>query len=228
MIESIKLELKCGRIRMFLRSRTHGTVRLSKVHLARQQKMGRKVRRVPVNLDSRGIRPLSDEEIRVILRGADELIMNGGRTLLAKVLKGSKQKVIFEKELDLSPVYGAMRELPIDEIAKSIDWMIENHYLAIEYDYRLPLLIYTDKGWAIEREIYAAELLDRLKLAIEQKTDTTDINWLSERHPQVLELVAEQIARSGDEKYLPFLAYWNKKASRRMTYKIQKAIRSLR
>jgi hypothetical protein len=115
--------------------------------------MAREVRRVPVSLDSHGVRPLSDEEIRIILRGADDLIMSGGRSLLARVLKGSRQKVIFEKELDRSPVYGAMPGLSIDEITRRIDWMIEEGYLAIEYDYRLPLLKYTSMGWAIERDI---------------------------------------------------------------------------
>jgi superfamily II DNA helicase RecQ len=115
--------------------------------------MSRKTRRVPVSLDSRGVEPLSNEEIRIILRGADDLIMSGGRSLLARVLKGSKQKAVIEKELDHSPVYGAMRELSIDEITRRIDWRIEEGYLAIEYDYRLPLLKYTDAGWAIERDV---------------------------------------------------------------------------
>ena len=41
--------------------------------------MGRKVQRVSVSLDSSGVSPLSDEEIRTILRGADDLIMSGIR-----------------------------------------------------------------------------------------------------------------------------------------------------
>lgn len=170
---------------------------------------------------------MPDEEIRIILRGADDLIMSGGRSLLAKVLKGSKQKVIFEKELDRSSVYGAMRELSIDDITRRIDWMIENGYLAIEYDYRLPLLKYTAIGWAIERDIYATELLDRLDREIKQHFETGDVGWFSEQNPEVLELVAERIAHSGDPKYLPFLKHWKNKASRRMSQHIRKAIRAL-
>jgi superfamily II DNA helicase RecQ len=189
--------------------------------------MARKVRRVPVSLDSHGVQPLSDEEIRTILRGADDLIMSGGRSLLARVLKGSKQKVIFEKELDRSPVYGAMPDLSIDEITRHIDWMIEEGYLAIEYDYRLPLLKYTSMGWAIERDIYAAELLERLDREIAQGIETRDVNWLSERHPQVLELVAERIGKSGNPQYLPFLKRWKDKASHRMSRHIRTAINTL-
>lgn len=49
---------------------------------------------------------LPEEEIRAILRAADELIMQGGRTLLAKILKGSREKKVLALELDKCPVYG--------------------------------------------------------------------------------------------------------------------------
>jgi hypothetical protein len=50
--------------------------------------MGKKVKRVRVELDASGIKQLSDHEIKTILRGADDLIMSGGRALLAKILAG--------------------------------------------------------------------------------------------------------------------------------------------
>ena len=59
--------------------------------------MSRKVRRVPVILDAGEIGDLPWEDIRMILRGADELIFTGGRNMLAKLLKGSKDKKICEK-----------------------------------------------------------------------------------------------------------------------------------
>lgn len=120
-----------------------------------------------------------------------------------------------------------MRELSIDKITRRIDWMIEAGYLAIEYDYRLPLLKYTDAGWAIERQVYARELLDRVDREIEQGTDARDIAWLNERNPEVLVLVTERIAQSGDPKYLPFLKRWKNKASRRLSAQIRKAIAAL-
>ena len=40
--------------------------------------MSRKVRRVPVTLDPKDIKQLSDDEIRIILRAADDLIISGG------------------------------------------------------------------------------------------------------------------------------------------------------
>ena len=94
--------------------------------------MGRKVRRVPVYLDTGGIPDLPFEEIKAILRGADDLIMRDGRSLLAKVLKGSKEKRVHELSLDKSPVYGYFKNLTIEEITAKIDWLIVNGYLRIE------------------------------------------------------------------------------------------------
>jgi hypothetical protein len=90
--------------------------------------------------------------------------MNGGRTLLARTLKGSREKTILELELDHSPAYGAFRDLTIEDITARIDWLIVNDYLGIEYDYRLPLLIYRPRGWAIERETYANELMEYVNI----------------------------------------------------------------
>lgn len=189
--------------------------------------MGRKVRQVPVTLDARGVQRLTDAEIRVMLRGADDLIMRGGRGLFAKVLKGSKQKVIFEKELDQSPVYGALSELSITEITARIDWLIIDGYLAIAYDYRLPLLVYTSLGWTIERETYADELLARLDRCMEDDNADHDLSWLTEKNPRVLELVLERIAESGDRNYLPVLARWRKLSSKRFGRRIGRSVRAL-
>ena len=54
--------------------------------------MSKKVRRVPVVLDAGEIKDLPQEDIQMILRGTDELISTGGRSMLAKMLKGSKDK----------------------------------------------------------------------------------------------------------------------------------------
>lgn len=189
--------------------------------------MGRRVDRVPVRLHPKGPESLTESEIRIILRGADELIGTGGRTLLARVLKGSKQKALLEHGYDRSPAYGAMRDLSIEEITKRIDWMIREGYFAIEYDYRLPVLVYTSSGWEIEKDIYADELIEKLGRKIDERTELDDVTWLSERHPQVLELVAERIGRTRDPRYLPFLRRWKDKASRRVSRAIGRAIAAM-
>ena len=189
--------------------------------------MRRKVTRVPVELDSRDVKDLSEEEIRIILRGADELIMSGGRGLLAKVLKGSRQKAVLEHKLDRSPVYGALSDLSLVQITARIDWLIIHNYLRIEYDYRLPLLVYSDRGWAIERETYADELLERLDRLLATGEAPLELDWLTEMNPDVLKRVLEIIGQRNDAKYLPALKRWQKKASRRTGLWIREAIRAM-
>jgi hypothetical protein len=55
--------------------------------------MSRKPKHVPVSLHPLSVGQLPKEEIRTILRGADDLIMSGGRTLLARILKGLRERV---------------------------------------------------------------------------------------------------------------------------------------
>ena len=125
--------------------------------------MSRQKPRIRYDLDSGDIRSLTDEEIKVILRAADELIATGGRSMLAKILKGSKDKKVLEHGLDQCPVYGYYRESTLQEITHRIDWLIKKDYLVVEYTDRLPMLVFSEIGWEIERETYAEELLQSLK-----------------------------------------------------------------
>ena len=68
--------------------------------------MSKRVGKVRVNLDSKDLIEISMKDIKAIIRGADDLIMSGGRNLLAKILKGSKEKKLLELKLNESPVYG--------------------------------------------------------------------------------------------------------------------------
>ena len=78
--------------------------------------MSKKNRHAPVPLDSQGITNLPPQEIAIILRGADEIIMQGGRSLLAKILKGSKELKLQELNLDQTAPFGALGDLSLKEI----------------------------------------------------------------------------------------------------------------
>ena len=79
--------------------------------------------------------------------------------MLAKILKGSRDKDVLHRGHDKCPVYGFFENISIEEITAKIDWIILNGFLRIEYDYRLPLLVYTPEGWEIEKDTYSDELL---------------------------------------------------------------------
>ena len=169
--------------------------------------MSKKVRRVPVILDAGEIKDLPQEDIQMILRGADELISTGGRSMLAKMLKGSKDKKIFEYKLNECPAYGYYQDMKLDDISKCIDWMIKEDYLRIEYDYRLPLLAFSEKGWQIEKETFAQELYQRMCLDVEEKKARV-IFEMKEVNRQVVMCVLDKIEKHGTKKFLPYLEAW--------------------
>ena len=169
--------------------------------------MSKKVRRVPVVLDAGEIKDLPQEDIRMILRGADELISTGGRSMLAKILKGSKDKTIFKYKLNECPAYGYYQDMKLDDISKCIDWMIKKDYLRIEYDYRLPLLVFSEKGWQIEKETFAQELYQRMCLDVEEKKARV-LFEMKEVNRQVVMCVLDKIEKEGTEEFLPYLGAW--------------------
>jgi superfamily II DNA helicase RecQ len=169
--------------------------------------MSKKVRRVPVVLDAGEIKDLPQEDIQMILRGADELISTGGRSMLAKMLKGSKDKKIFEYKLNECPAYGYYQDMKLDDISKCIDWMIKEDYLRIEYDYRLPLLAFSEKGWQIEKETFAQELYQRMCLDVEEKKARV-IFEMKEVNRQVVMCVLDKIEKHGTKEFLPYLEAW--------------------
>ena len=169
--------------------------------------MSKKVRRVPVILDAGEIKDLPQEDIQMILRGADELISTGGRSMLAKMLKGSKDKKIFEYKLNECPAYGYYQDMKLDDISKCIDWMIKKDYLRIEYDYRLPLLVFSEKGWQIEKETFAQEIYQRMCLDVEEKKARV-IFEMKEVNRQVVMRVLDKIEKDGTEEFLPYLEAW--------------------
>ena len=169
--------------------------------------MSKKVRRVPVILDAGEIKDLPQEDIRMILRGADELISTGGRSMLAKILKGSKDKRIFEYKLNECPAYGYYQDMKLDDISKCIDWMIKKDYLRIEYDYRLPLLVFSEKGWQLEKETFAQELYRRMCLDVEEKKARVFFE-MKEVNRQVVMCVLDKIEKEGTEEFLPYLEAW--------------------
>ena len=169
--------------------------------------MSRRVNRIPVVLDTGNVKELSPEDIKMILRAADMCIMKAGRNMLAKILKGSKDKKVLELKLNECPAYGYYQDMKLDDISKCIDWMIKEDYLRIEYDYRLPLLVFSEKGWQIEKETFAQELYQRMCLDVEEKKARV-IFEMKEVNRQVVMRVLDKIEKDGTEEFLPYLEAW--------------------
>ncbi len=190
--------------------------------------MSRKVQRVRYRLDAKGITALPFDEIAAILRGADNLIMSGGRSMLVKILKGSRDKKLLNLHLDESPVYGYYNHLTMDEISARVDWVILNGYMYIDYDYRLPLLCYTAKGWEIERETVARELLHGFDEMLAADQRVFDMTYLKDRSRDMILLLLEMVEKTEDPKFIPLLAAWAQVDYKKVRKRIRQVVDRLR
>ncbi len=177
--------------------------------------------------DLRGLTAPSEEDIKNILRGADEIIFIAGRTMLAKILKGSKDKKLLEKELNKCPSYGYCNKLSIDEITKIIDWMIVNNYLDIDYNGKLPMIVFTEKGWETYKPIYADELYNSI-LTVSEKEKDALIEQLKQTNRQVIKLLIIKIRESENIGFIRFLTKWQEVEVRKVREMIDRAIFKLK
>lgn len=171
--------------------------------------MSRRQTRVRYELDTGGIQTLPEQDIIMILRGADELINTGGRSMLAKILKGSKDKKVLELNLQECPAYGYYHEKTLREITNCIDYCIAKNYLHIEYNGRLPMLVFSPQGWEIEKRTYAVEWYVKLKQMAQTKTIYTEqIKELLTVNRQVVELIMNIAKEDHCKELEPVLLLW--------------------
>jgi hypothetical protein len=109
--------------------------------------------------------PVSQDELKIILLAANEIIMYGGKGLLGKILAGSKDRRIYTADLHLSTFYGAFADIKQKQIMEKVEWVMSNGYLSA--DEKLSLLIYTDKGWSLIKDELTEVLYTDLALAAE-------------------------------------------------------------
>lgn len=188
--------------------------------------MSRRVHRVPVHLDAKGVGRLPPDDLKAILRGADPLINRGGRTLLCAVLRGSRRKEVLEHGLDRIPVHGWFRDLSDSEVMKRIDRAIVDGYLDVQYDYRLPLLVFTPAGWEIERETYARELFDGFEARLRAGPPYA-MAELKDRNRGLILRLLELVEESDDPRYLPLLKEWAAVDYKKVRQRINQVIRRL-
>ena len=177
-------------------------------------------------MNSGVITRLEMNDIKAILRAADELIATGGRTILSRVLKGSRDKKVLEHGLDQCPVYGFYRHLTLEEISHRIDFLIKSGYLKIEYSSSLPVIVYTQKGWEIERETYTEELLQKLK-GLLAGNDYSFVTELKDRNRGMILLLIEKIRKTGNPDFIPLLKAWQEIDYRKVFDALQEAINEL-
>ncbi len=189
--------------------------------------MSRKVRRVRFHLDPSGVGPLPIEELKVVLRGTDDLIGQGGRNLLTKILKGSRAQVVLKLHLDQSPAHGYYRSLPEKDVLAKIDRTILDGYLRIVYDNRLPVILYTGAGWAIEKETYAVELMQGFDKLLAEARPPFDMSYLIGRGRDLIWCLLDKVEASRNPKYLPLLEAWEQIDCKKVRQRIRQVMQNL-
>jgi len=189
--------------------------------------MSSKDQRVRYHLDPKNVDKLSPEELTAILRGADELIGSGGRSLLVKILKGSHAQDILRLRLDQCPVYGYFRNLSAENVLARIDRAILDGYLKVVYDSRLPLLVFTDAGWEIEKETFANELLAGFDELLKSSQPPYDMSYLKDRNRSLIWCLLDKIEASGNPKYIPLLEAWAQIDYKKIKQRIAQSMRKI-
>ena len=170
---------------------------------------------------------LDEKEINAILRAADEIIFQSGRTMLAKVLKGSKEKRLMELGLNVCPTYGYFNDKTINQITVYIDWMIINDYLDISYKGQLPMIVFSEKGWELYKPIYAFELYN-LIFNISQAHKDDVFQTLENANREVIIMLLYMIGESKNIGFIRFLQEWELIAVKKVKAKIRGAINKLK
>lgn len=189
--------------------------------------MSRK-KQIHYTLDPGDIQSLSKDEIHTILRAADHIIASGGRSLLAKILKGSKDKKLLNLELDDVPVYAAFAELTLKEITHRIDWAILNRYLRIEYFEKLPLIVFTPQAWDIVRDIRSSELLRDFEIKFLTEEPPYDMEYLKDRNREMILELLDKTEASKDIRFIPLLEDWAKIDYKKIKKRIKEVIKEIR
>lgn len=182
--------------------------------------MSRRLQQIPVRLDDRGIKSLPPADIQAILRAADSLIGVGGRSLLAKILRGSRSSDVLSHGLDQNPAHGFYSGVPEEVVLARIDWMILYRYLRIIYTGRLPVLAFTQKGWDIERETYADEIVRGFDDMLANSQGPYAMEYLKDRNGSLVMTVLDKVEASGDAKYVPLLDDWARVAYKKTQQRI--------
>ncbi len=177
--------------------------------------------------DLSGQKAPSEEGVNNILRAADEIIFLAGRTMLAKILKGSKDKKLLEKGLNHCPSYGYYNELSIEEITKIIDWMILNNYLDIDYNGRLPMIVFSDKGFETYKPFYAHELYNCI-LNVDETICDDLIEQLKQTNREVIKILLLKIGVSKNISFIRFLTKWEAVEVKKVRFMINCAISKLK
>lgn len=85
------------------------------------------------------------------------------------------------------------------------------------------MLVFSERGWEIERETYAEELLQKLTKLLEGK-DYSFVQDLKDRNRGMILLLLEKIRRTGNARFISLLKFWKEIEYKKVQAEIQRVI----
>jgi RQC domain len=185
-------------------------------------------RRFPFTLAPGDYATFPKSDLHAIIRAADSLIATGGRAMLGKILKGSKDQKLLAHGLDKNPSYAYFADLTIKEIGHRVDWVIDRNYLDVEYDGDLPLLVHTATGWNICKGLRIEEFIATFDQQLQSQQRPYNMEYLKDRNRELITELIERVGASGEKKYIPILEDWAKIDYQKVKQLLKAAIDRLR
>lgn len=170
---------------------------------------------------------VTEDDVKAMLLAGDCIAGQAGRSMLAKVLKGSRDKKLLALGLDSTPAYGYFRSLTLDQITERVDWLILNDFMAIDHARDMPLLVFTDRGWDILIEMMVERMLKQWEIWVEANAVPMDMTYLKDRNRSMILLFLEKVAHTRDRRYIPLLQRWAPLDYRKVREAIGKVIEHL-
>jgi hypothetical protein len=165
------------------------------------------------------------EEREWILRGASEIAAKGGRSQLALLLKGSKDKKLLKHGLNHSEAYGKLSILTIEEIENRIDHLIRQDQLRVGFFGDLPLIIMTDGAWEEVRPWSDAQEWRRAAAASDRELSDILLQWRNLPRSEQLHLL-DASASLDSNSALRTLRAWHSVAGKEMRARIEKKMQA--
>jgi hypothetical protein len=109
-----------------------------------------------------------------------------------------------------------------------MDRAILDGYLKAVYDYRLPVLVFSDAGWEIEKETFADELLAGFDKLLTTSQPPYDMSYLKDRNRTLIWCLLDKIEASGNPKYLALLEAWEQVDYRKVKQRVQEIMRKMK
>lgn len=86
--------------------------------------------------------------------------------------------------------------------------MLTHDFLRLELSGDLPMIAFTERGWAIERAQRIEMFLAEWDAWLAQGKQEIDMTYLKDRNREMMLLFLERVRETGDKKYIPYLRQW--------------------